>query len=157
MMNKIYETTLIQLAALCSGKPDSVSLLNDVKSELSQIDSVESKYRSKVNAQEKLLYKTLHLTRTFDTSLQTFLSAYGVVPNDKSKRTIAGYAYELTQHKGLFHPLDGNTKIVIVDDIAKARNRFMHKSNAYPSRDEYSKLESKICSAFQVVLTLPKR
>ena len=59
-MNKIYETTLIQLAALCSGKPDSVSLLNDVKSELSQIDSVESKYRSKVNAQEKLLYKTLH-------------------------------------------------------------------------------------------------
>lgn len=151
----MYQTTLIQLAVLCEGKTDSTDLLNSVKSEVSKIDSIDNRYRSKVNSQEVLLYKTLHLTRTFDTSLQTFLSSYGVVPPDKSKHTIAGYAYELTQHSGLFHPLDGTTKKMIVEEIAYERNRFMHKSGAYPSRDQYRKLETKICSALQIVLTLP--
>ena len=155
-MNKLYQTTLMQLAVLCEGHTNSTDLLNAVKKEVSMVDTAESRFRPKGNTQEVRLYKTLHLTRAFDTSLETFLSIYGKVPSDMRKHTIAGYAYSLTNPSGLFHPLDGITKKIIVDDIASARNKFMHKANSYPSKTEFNKLENKICTSFQVVLTLKK-
>ena len=144
---KSTETLLVQLESFCRTN-EQKERYHDIESEYSVYNKVERQTKS----DNQRLYRVLHATRMFDTSLKLFLDIHGC----RKGYSIGEYLHDLSRRNSGLLSLNGDLKKRFKEDIADVRNKYMHSSNKFPREDEVNALKSTIHECLQAVLNLKK-
>ena len=145
--NKTTETLILQLFSLCRNQAEK-DVYVTVETEFAEVDNVGKKFSSSRNVQ---LYKVLHITRFFDTSLRLFLDIHDCRGNGHS---IGDYIKALAKPNNGLTQLNSNLSQRYVNDIANVRNLFLHTSGQSPTLREFNEIKNKIHECLQITLCL---